>query len=239
MTDHLTDTQFEEHVLDDVRDEVGGWAIGTNHWTLWIDKVPGVEPKVGSVARFYGRGTGFPVRGVVIDGQVAYYRTEAEEADRHRQWVEDNNREKQAAALANAGETARRLLALPDSMQRRIDKFRQANPNFDWEYLPYELMVCEDAVKIADALATPAERPFHPTAASTIIQGFAGSPPEEQRRLVPTLEQGHSGNSFGMACRLAFHLITDEENAVREHGALVSLVGCEAYGCPHPEASDA
>lgn len=48
-----------------------------------------------------------------------------------------------------------------------------------------------------------------------------------------TKDDGHSGNTFGCAARLAYHYLTEQENIVREHGALVPLVGCEKYGCPH------
>lgn len=41
---------------------------------------------------------------------------------------------------------------------------------------------------------------------------------------------------IGLALRLAYWYLTKRENVVREHGALVPLVGCEAYGCTHEVA---
>jgi len=51
---------------------------------------------------------------------------------------------------------------------------------------------------------------------------------------VPDLSDAHSGNSMGISCRLAYHYLNDEEMVFFEHGALVPLVGCTAYGCIHP-----
>ena len=60
---------------------------------------------------------------------------------------------------------------------------------------------------------------------------------EEQLKLIPEDQKeafsGHSGNTFGSACRLANHYLTNQENVILEHGALVYLVGCEEYGCLH------
>lgn len=53
-------------------------------WTLSIDD-PGFEPKAGQKARFYGDGIGYPVRGVVIEGRLCYYRT----ADEQKQHLTD------------------------------------------------------------------------------------------------------------------------------------------------------
>ena len=70
------DHDYTELPLSSVRKESDGYALEREgDWgTLWIAD-PGFEPKVGELARFYGRGTGFPVRGVVIAGRVARYQT--------------------------------------------------------------------------------------------------------------------------------------------------------------------
>src|SRR4051812_27394621 len=43
-------------------------------------------PKVGQTIRLYGRGFGSPVRGIDVNGREIYYRTEAEDEERHREW---------------------------------------------------------------------------------------------------------------------------------------------------------
>lgn len=76
------DTEFQDHQITEVRDgSAGWWEIGVDGgWWLSVPKVEGVEPRVGSSARFYGRKYG-SVRGVFIDGREVYYRTEAEDEE--------------------------------------------------------------------------------------------------------------------------------------------------------------
>jgi hypothetical protein len=70
------------------------------------------------------------------------------------------------------------------------------------------------------------------------VQRFQKASYKRQRTLVPDLYDGHSGNSFGMACRLAFLYLTDPLLVIAEHGAMVPLTGCEDYGCAHPRPAD-
>lgn len=227
------DLEYQDKRLTAVEDHGFSWAITSEDgWSLGIPKVDGVVPVVGSVARYYGQGIGRPVRGVDIDGREVYYRTADQQAAKHRSDADALNAEKRATAEAAKPETARRIAALPDVMQRRLQKFTDTNPDFWWDFMPYELMVCEDAVKIARALEP---RATTPEGYVTELDAFYDLNFEQQKMIVPDLTDGHSGNSFGMACRLARWLLTDPELAVKDHGALTPLVGCEAYGCPHSE----
>jgi hypothetical protein len=56
----------------------------------------------------------------------------------------------------------------------------------------YNLFAMEEGIKIAEALQTKDE-----------ILRFSNLDWDEQLKLVPTLDDGHSGNTFGMACRFA------------------------------------
>ena len=58
-------------------------------------------------------------------------------------------------------------------------------------------MVCEDAVRIATALETP-----------EAIKEWHGLDWDAQKAAVPELSDGHSGNSFGAACRFAMLYLT-------------------------------
>lgn len=217
-----TDTEYEEGVLTEVTAHERGWTLSQNGTCLGIPKYAGT-PKVGDVARYYGKGFGYPVRGVVIDGVVVYYDTqEGYRAKREREQAERDNEARDKAFLAKP-ETDARIANLPEVLRRRIQMFRSANPDFDWRFLSYELMCCEQAQQLAEAMPTP-----------EAIREFSKLPWEGQVKAFPALDTGHSGNSFGMMCRLAHHLVTDPEVAVKEHGALTALVGCDDYGCRHP-----
>lgn len=218
------DNQFEECSLNQVEDHGDGYTFSTESGCIAVDKAGDFEPKVGMKVRFYGKGFGFPVRGIFVNGHKFYYRTEAEEEQRHQNWVRDSNNKKKAEFEANKKETDRRVAALPEVYQRRLNKFRTANPDFRWNYEPYELFCCEQSLVLADALKTP-----------EALLEWNKKEYKEQMAAVPGLSDEHSGNTQGASVRLAYHYLTNQENVYLEHGALVQLVGCKAYGCPHKE----
>lgn len=223
------DPEFQEHVLEEVRRSGGGYELHQDGGlVLYIDD-PGWEPRPGDTARFFGRGLGYPVRGVVIFPKsggmprVARYQTAAEAEAEAQRRSEDERARKRARAESERSVNDARIAALPEPFKRRIERFRAGNPEFWWDFQPYELFCCEEAVRIAKALK---DRPGG-------VRGFAGLSWEQQKAIVPGLGDGHSGNTFSMSVRLAHWYLTNPDNVVREHGALTPLVGCQAYGCTH------
>lgn len=78
------DEQFEETSVAKVRDEGNGWSIQRADGLSFFVKAPSpVEPKEGMTARFYGKGVGFAVRGLFLDGHKVFYRTEAEDKEKY------------------------------------------------------------------------------------------------------------------------------------------------------------
>jgi hypothetical protein len=224
-----TDLDFEDTTIVGVTDEENGWAIEqARGWHFYVPKSYGVEPKVGDTARFYPGGIGRSVRGLVINGQVLYYRTEDDDRARFEQEMAERDQERRRAFDTQRADHDRRISALPEVFQRRIAKFQQANPDFRWKHEGYELMCCEQAVLFAGTLK-----------AVDAIDAFHKMTWEKQKEAVPGLDEGHSGNSFDFACRLARSYLTDPEWVYLDHGALVMLTGCEEYGCPHPAEATA
>ncbi len=222
------DKQFTENVIEAVEGNTeDGWSITFDKCTCFF--VPAdspIMPKPGMVARFYGKGFGYGVRGLDIDGRQVFYRTEEEDEQHHAESAQkhqdDKKREFEETGRA---ELDAQYEALPELFQRRIDKFRNTNPDFRWQYEGYEMFACTEAVKIATALKT-----------LDAVQAWGKLDSAEQYEQVPELSHDHSGNTFGTACRLAQWYLCDEpEYVIKEHGALTPLVGCEAYGCPHDE----
>lgn len=221
----VDDLQYEDVTLKSVQKEKEGWSVvREDGWSFYVPET-GVVPAAGQVARFYGKGMGFKVRGLFLDGQKVFYRTEAEEEKAHQDWVAQERKRKQDAFVANKEDHDKRIAALPEVFQRRLKKFQDANPNFRWEFEDYELMVCEQAVLFANTFQTLDK-----------LNEFNKASWEDQVKMCPGIDEGHSGNSFGCAVRLAYHYLTNKENVFLEHGALTPLVGCKAYGCPHPES---
>lgn len=76
------DDNFEDTTIAAVRPEASGWSIErADGWSFYVAKDSPVEPKKGMAARFYGKGIGSVVRGLFLDGQKVFYRTEAEQKD--------------------------------------------------------------------------------------------------------------------------------------------------------------
>lgn len=80
------DNDFEETTITEANgDRERGWQITkSDGWSFFIEKDSPLEPATGMTVRFYGKGLGYAVRGVFLDGQKVYYRTEAEENE-HRE----------------------------------------------------------------------------------------------------------------------------------------------------------
>ena len=78
------DSSFEELKIDKVDVCEGGWTIQrSDGFSIFVPDSLSLAPIVGSTARFYGKGLGFQVRGIFIDGNKAFYRTEEEEKEKH------------------------------------------------------------------------------------------------------------------------------------------------------------
>lgn len=98
MTYPKNDEDFEEVTIAEVRAEEssGGWSIKrSDSWSFWVPKNSPVAPAVGMTARFYGKGIGYVVRGLFLDGREVFYRTEAE----HQQHEREQRYGKDAADL--------------------------------------------------------------------------------------------------------------------------------------------
>lgn len=225
------DTQFQESIIEGVRESGESYEITHNGaWVIGCPKVEGLPaPQVGETIRTYGRGLGYTVRGIVVNGRVYRYQTEAEEQAARRQMCREQKAKRERELAEALPETARRIAALPAPFRERIEKFQaDGGHEFRRDYEGYELFCCEEAVKIATALKDRTED----------VPAFAKLDWKQQLMIVPTLSDDHSGNTFGMACRLAHWYLSRPENIVREHGALTPLVGCKAYGCKHETATD-
>ena len=106
------DREYEQVVLESVERSGDGYAITqAGGGTLWVAD-PGFVPLAGQTARFFGRGFGYPVRGVVIEGQVCYYHTPAEEetchAEQTAKFQADVKAQTEAARAAGRDEKAMR-----------------------------------------------------------------------------------------------------------------------------------
>jgi len=180
-------------------------------------------PKVGMTIDLYGKGFGYTVRGMVIDGKVIYYRTEEEAEKDHVVYCAEQDKLKKEKFAKSKKAMDKRFDALPVEFQERISVFRRNNPDFRWEYEGYEMFATEEAIKIANTLKTGEN-----------IKRWKELPYEDQIKEV-AISDGHSGNTFGYACTLAYYYVENKEMLKHCHGAMCVLVGCKDYGCSNIE----
>lgn len=226
MSWHM-DEQYEEHLISEVTDGHNGWELKFDG--CWVIICPSdlcaVRPKVGQRVRLFGRGIGFDVRGIVVDGRVYRYRTEAEADAEHERLREERLHRLEAELEEGRAERDAKVAAMPKLFRDRIERFQRTKPDWRRDHEAYEIFCCQEAVKIAvHLLAKPAEDPF------VAAERFARSE-ELQKEVLGNTLQEHSGNTFSAACKLALVFVTKPENVVRQHGALCGMVGCEEYGC--------
>lgn len=216
-----TDKQYKEDRVETVKPCEGGWEVAHDGWTLFVTSEQcQVEPKPGELMRCYGRGIGYTVRGVAIGGRTYRYKTEAEQEQAHQDYLAEQQRKKLDALERERPQRDREIAILPEPLRRRIERFQRTLPGWRAEHEPYEIFVCQQAMLIAEGLKT-----------LDALRSFRGLPFEQQKEKVPGLDDGHSGNTFGMSCRLAYLLIDRPDLLEKEHGALCGLVGCVDYGC--------
>lgn len=207
-----------------------GWTISTDQGTgFFIAKKhigPGIRPQAGDEVATYVH-NGWNVRGIDLRGEPLFYKTDSELAVEHEEFKEKLRLDKIKTFKKERAGLDRKFSKLPPEFQRRISWFRAWNPDFRVEYEAYEMSACVDAVKIAETMESLGQ-----------VRMFQKSSYERQRKLVPDLYEGHSGNSFAAAVHLALLYLTDPLLVIAEHGAMTPLVGCEDYGCAHPRPKD-
>lgn len=218
----ITEAPTSTTTITKVRHDGDYYSVtGETGWSIGIPDNLGIVPKVGQTLEYFGNTLGY-IRGVRIDGVVAWYRTEAEQAAFLAEQQVIETAKKQAFFEEHEADFYRRIAQLPAPFKERVTAFLQATPTFGRDFLPYELFVCEQAVEIGKSFKT-----------IEALDEFYGLTYDQQLLLVPNLAADHSGNTFGAACMLAKLAMRDDalEIVPKMHGALCPLVGCAAYGC--------
>lgn len=220
-----TDTQYAEHRLTEVRPEVQGWTLGMDGSHLFCPREQcDVTPIVGEIARLYGKGFGYVVRGIIIEGRVYKYLTEEQEKERHAGWVADEQAKRARESERERTSRDARRAALPEALQQRCAVFEARNPDWRRDYESYELFVCEEAARLAAHFGSDFE---------ALVDFSNTKSADEQRKILPGLKlDEHSGNTWMAAVGLARRLMADPKLVKGAHGALCTLVGCTDYGCP-------
>jgi hypothetical protein len=222
MTTAHTDSQFQDYKVTGVED--GALRIGDSMGISFSNLAHLPPPKVGDTVRLFGRGMGYEIRGIalVVNGKVACvysYQTEDEQKRAHERWKADRAAKQRVDWEAKKAEHQKTIASWPAPFQERLSFFMKKD-GWGPEFGPYEIFVCGEAVKIAEACKTTAG-----------VSAFSKASSKDQAALVPTLSPEHSGNTFSMAVTLAALFLEKPELLPKMHGAICRLVGCETYGC--------
>jgi len=178
-----------------------------------------IKPEVGQTLEVYGS-FGQTIQGICIDGKTAFFKGETSLENERQDWLRKRKKEEIEKFELNKNKLDEDYDSLPEVFKKRLDILRENNKNFRTEYEAYEMLCCLDAVKIANELKTVEE-----------YNKFVELDYDEKLQKVKGLDEGHSGNSFGCACQLAYYYITDPKYIYKAHGALCPLVSCKNYGC--------
>lgn len=214
------DKEFIEHKIFGIKDIDNGYELhlDDNSW-INVPKIDHQTPSIGDIIKLFGKGFGYTIRGIEIAGKLYRYRTPEEAEADHNKEQEKLRKGRIAQFEKEKSKLDKIFESLPEPFQKRIERFRNNNPDFRWDFEAYESFVCQEAWLIALKLKHVA-----------MINNFKNMPWDAQRKLVP-IDANHSGHTFDCAILLAKTFIENPENVVNVHGAMCPIVGCETYGC--------
>lgn len=208
---------------DETGHRVGASILLEDHIGFFIDEKylnDDSLPKPGDTVELNTRV--FQVCGIAINGKVLYLKSDKELEEDHANMVEKMKADKKAKYEVEKEDLAKRIEAMPEPFRRRFVRFTRNNPNFMVEHGSYEVFCCEQAVAFADTLKTVG-----------VVTDFEKMSYEDQRKAVPAMSDGHSGNTFSFAVALARTYIVEPRAIPFFHAASAIIVGCEEAGC-HP-----
>lgn len=117
---------------------------------------PVVVPHVGDEIALYG-GWGQTISGIVINGEVVFYRTEEQREAYRRRWREDYEARQRREFLASQKKMDANYKKLDPVFKQRIDRFREADPKFRESSEGYEVFCLLEAQKFADWAQTQSD----------------------------------------------------------------------------------
>ena len=151
-----TDVEFEDYVIEGVdldRDSKPmRWLCKLQFgFQIALERRPGFQPREGQDVRVYGM---LPddVRGVVVNHRVAFYHSPEEwdvrVQERSEAWYADLRELRRTYEK----EYTERFEMLPEAYRRRIERLRDADPEFRETLEVRELMISHQALMLAEVL---------------------------------------------------------------------------------------
>lgn len=235
----IADDNYEVVVVTEVEAGDDGWFFITTG-AGFSTGVKGAEPKVGDTVRLYS--SSFDRHGWALNGTLIEWLTPWERCAKRIQWLACHDRRQRANFAEQRATLDATYDALPAPLKLRIDRLRHASPAFRITSEAYELAAVGDAPKIARAIAAQRGWPLSDDLLVTdagvstdqiaeAVKSFHDLGFGQQQAMVPGLNEGHSGNTFGATVSLALRLLTGEvatyeaERAAERTGSAASRGG--------------
>lgn len=196
--DYQADAQFQDRTITTVKKSGEWWEVKlSDGWTIGVQPYAR-EPKIGDVIRMWGRGLGYEVRGIAIAGTLVRYESAADHEARLKRELAEDEAKRRASYLERKQALDARIAALPPVLAADLRRELTADPAFAWGYcgLEYNLFAFEQGVIIAAALHK----------SGMTVEDFAQLGWKQQFEIVPGLDGGHSGGTFGTALRAAYSI---------------------------------
>lgn len=186
--------------VGEIRD--GGFSVTVDSgWSFWMDAQYAGKVKEGDWVYLFGKGIGFQIQGVAVNGTTLWYKTNEQMEAEHKAWCDNHDREKRERLEANRNKWLADIAALPDPLRLRMERFMSEKEDFLKDSGEYELFCCTEAVKVMDYIKAQIGDDASEKTVKDAINAFKELPWEEQAKVV---SDGHSGNSFDFACMLAY-----------------------------------
>ncbi len=179
----------------------------------------GVEPKLGDEVILHTV-NGSMVRGVEINGSKVFYKTDADLENEHKEFVANLRKKREEEFLKNKDKLDADFDSLPKLFQEKIQKNRDSDPNYRIESESYDMFCYTQALEIAKNL--PKFKDIPDIDVKERVKKFYEMSFEDQLKAIPTLNDGHSGNTFLVSCNLAAQYLSSAEYASNKIRALTN-----------------
>jgi hypothetical protein len=136
-------------------------VAGKNTFGGWTTRMPWPiqpRPKVGMKIRVWSNGNQNHGVSRWVNGKYlepVYYKTKREMDVEHAAWIADHQKKQRQDFMDHVSQLDAEYEALPGPLKRRIDRFRDKDPDFRWREEAYEMAACAEAGRLYRAAMDP------------------------------------------------------------------------------------
>ena len=165
------DQSWNDYLIKEIESDDGESATVTVGEPLWLNRKMGMggwttsmpwpispRPVVGMKIRVWSNGNQNHGVSVHIGPDIVpvYYKTKREMDVEHAAWIADHQKKQRQDFVDNVVRLDLEYEQLPGPLKRRIDRFRDEDPDFRWKEEAYEMAACAEAGRLYRAALDPA-----------------------------------------------------------------------------------